>query len=191
MVAYVGVNYKAKKLTTNKQNMNVYDLQKSFEKVLNILNNGYKDDKDLLYLFSSYIASNPDFKYNITYLTDSIDRFFLDYEIYETKKLIFEEVIKYINSINLSKFEIEIEFDSKFKYNTDGSSNLQIIANNNNQPDIYRIGAKHFLMKLTLIKPIKIEYSHLIKVDAKSNDQWAKIISNFITVINKYNNEEQ
>lgn len=191
MVAYVGVNYKAKKLTTNKQNMNVYDLQKSFEKVLNILNNGYKDDKDLLYLFSSYIASNPDFKYNITYLTDSIDRFFLDYEIYETKKLIFEEVIKYINSINLSKFEIEIEFDSKFKYNTDGSSNLQIIANNNNQPDIYRIGAKHFLMKLTLIKPIKIEYSHLIKVDAKSNDQWVKIISNFITVINKYNNEEQ
>ncbi|MGE0088543.1 MAG: hypothetical protein AB7S50_03605 [Bacteroidales bacterium] len=170
--------------------MNVDDLHNSLEKILNILKNGYSDNKDLLYLFSTYIASNPDFKYNATYLTDSIDRFFLDCEIYETKKLIFEEVIKYLNSVNLSKFEIEIEFDSKFKYNTADNSNLQVIVNNNNLPDIHRIGAKQFLMKLTLIKPMKIEYSHLIKVSTKSKDQCVKKVSNFIDVINKYNNEE-
>jgi len=170
--------------------MNVEDLHKSLQRILNILKDGYKDDKDLLYLFSSYIASNPDFKYNSTYLTDSIDRFFLDYEIYETKKIIFEEVIKYVNLVNHSKFEIEIEFDSKFKYNTDSSSNLEIIVNNNDSFDFHRIGAKQFSMKLTLIRPKKIEYSYLIKTDSKSNDQWIKKISNFIKVIEKHNNEE-
>ena len=48
--------------------------------------------QDLLRLFAFYIASNPDFKYNITYLTDSILPFFLSQKELVNRFTTFEAV---------------------------------------------------------------------------------------------------
>ncbi|MCL3782126.1 hypothetical protein EMN47_17195 [Prolixibacteraceae bacterium JC049] len=172
--------------------MNKEDFNKPSLKILNIIKNGYQNDKDLLFLFSSYIASNPDFKYNTTYLTDSIDLFFSDFEIYSQKKLIYEEIIKYLNILNSSKFEVEIEFDSKFKYNTKSSTSLETLSNNNTHNetfDFHKIGARRFAMKLTLITSHNIEYTHMIDKDDKSK-KWEELVSNFMKIAEKQNNEK-
>jgi hypothetical protein len=174
--------------------MNIEDLNKPLQKTLNILKDGFKTDKDLLYLFSSYVASNPNFKYNTTYLTDSIDHFLMDLELYSKKKTYFDEVIQYLQELNKSKFEIEILFDSKFRFNTIESDNLEVVKDTiiyNNSYDFHLIGSKDFSMKLILVKPIKIEYSYIIKIDSKPNLQWKKMISNFMNIIEKQKHEEK
>lgn len=162
-------------------------------KILSIIKEGYKDDKELLFLFSSYIASNPDFKYNTTYLTDSIDQFFIDYNMYSRKILIFEEIINYLNKLNSSKHEIEIEFDSKYRYSTNINLNLEIVKKNNTNVDpfdFHNIGSKQFLFKIIQVKPKRIEYTYLIDTEDKSK-HWKKKVSNFISIVEKQNNEEK
>lgn len=173
--------------------MNNEDFNKPFRKILHIIKEGYKDDKELLLLFSSYIASNPDFKYNTTYLTDSIDQFFIDYRMYSRKKLIFEDIINCLNSLNSSKLEIEIEFDSKFRYNTVSNSNLEIVLNNNTYVDsfdFHKIGSRQFPFKIIQVKPKRIEYTHLIDTDDKSK-KWKKWVSDFMNIVEKQKNEKK
>lgn len=172
--------------------MNKDEFNKPSLKILNIIKDGYQNERDLLFLFSSYIASNPNFKYNTTYLTDSIDKFFSDLEIYSHKKKIYEEIIDYLNKLNSSKYEIEVEFDSKFKYNTKSSTKLEVVSNSNiyNETcDFHKIGANKYVMKLVLIKSNKIEYTHLIDKDDKSI-KWEEIVSEFIKIVEKQNYEE-
>lgn len=161
------------------------------QKILEIIKNGYKNERDLLFLFSSYIASNPDFKYNTTYLTDSIEQFFQDYDRYSQKKLIFEEIINYINNNNTLNQEVEIEFDSKFTFNTKKNTALEILEYNyyDDSFNFHEIGSQFFTLKLTLIKPIKVEYTFNIETNKKSN-HWKMQIENFLRIIQKYQNEE-
>ena len=93
---------------------------------------------DILHLFSAYIASNPDFKYNRTYLTDVIDTFIKDLKSYrddieEIKKILKKKIpnipgskhttiyIDDIIEITISKNEvseiiIEPEKESSFRF---------------------------------------------------------------------------
>ena len=57
-----------------------------FVKVLDKISSSCDIDEDLIQLFNMYISSNKNFKYNGTYLNDSIDGFKSMIEIYNIKK---------------------------------------------------------------------------------------------------------
>jgi hypothetical protein len=156
----------------------------SFQISLNALHRGFRNRKDLLYLFSSYIASNPDFKYNSTYLTDSIDSFFEDQACFKAKQIVFYKIIDYLKKETEGKYEIEVVFDSVFKYNTFESKDLEIINDSNNTYYFNRMGEKLFILKLILLNPERIEYQYEI-IKYNTNEEWHKVVDSFIKIIRK------
>ncbi len=88
--------------------------------------------QDILELFSIYLSSNVNFKYNQTYLTDSLDDFFSKVEIFREKYLICNESIKLILKSVKSSEEIPnicLLFDNIFEYRIPGIGKLIIINN--------------------------------------------------------------
>jgi hypothetical protein len=156
----------------------------SFQISLEILKNGCKAEQDLLYLFSAYIASNPDFKYNLTYLTDSIDSFFQDQISFNDKQNVFYKVIDYIKEETLGKYKIEVIFDSVFKFNLYESTDLEILSENNSTFHFNRMGDKSFIMKLSLLEPTEIDYLYEIK-RYSTDEEWQNKVDSFIKIISK------
>jgi hypothetical protein len=151
---------------------------------LNALQKGFKNRKDILYLFSSYVASNPDFKYNSTYLTDSIESFFEDRACFKAKQIVFYKIIEYLNEKTEGKYEIEVVFDSVFKYNTLYSKDLEVLIDSNSTFSFDRIGDKTFIVKFILINPQRIEYQYEI-IKYNTDEDWKKKTDNFINIITK------
>jgi len=85
---------------------------------------------DLLDLFTTYIyMTNPDYKYNETYLKDMIPSFWNDVSIYTKKLEIREKILKNVQSITISndiKFQIQIQLDEtwELKYNCDTKESI-------------------------------------------------------------------
>ena len=78
---------------------------KCFSEYINILSKLTSDqinDTDLLNIFCEYISSNPDFKYNGTYLRDSIVEFQGKLAIYNQKR----------NLITLFQKKLSRDYDS-------------------------------------------------------------------------------
>lgn len=154
------------------------------QRSLNVLKRGFRNRQDLLYLFSFYIASNPDFKYNTTYLTDSIDSFFEDQECFKIKQNTFHNIIDYLKDQTKGKYEIEVVFDHVFKYNVNESQDLEVFNETNSPFSFYKLGEKSFMMKLIFLQPNRIEYLYEIK-KYKTDEEWLKKVDNFINIISK------
>ncbi len=149
----------------------------------NVLLKKVKNPKDLLYLFSMYIALNPDFKYNYTYLTDSIDIFFEDYLNFKAKKEVFMEIINYIKAMTKKDYDIVIIFDSTFRYSILESTDIEVVSENDN----YRfdhMGDKSFIVNFQINKPKQIEY--VFEIEKYDNiDEKKTKIDIFLKVIFK------
>lgn len=149
----------------------------------NVLLKKVKNQKDLLYLFSMYIATNPDFKYNYTYLTDSIDVFFEDYGKFSAKQTVFKKIIKYIKAKTKNEYDIDIIFDSVFRYSVLKSTEIETVSEN----DLYKfdhLGDKSFIVKFLINTPRNIEY--VFEIEKYDNiDEWKTKIDNFLNVILK------
>lgn len=67
-------------------------------KTLNELPKKYiNQSEEIIRLFNEYVASNKNFKYNKTYLNDSISDFFAICEVFEKKKEVVERFQNHIN----------------------------------------------------------------------------------------------
>lgn len=146
--------------------------------LLDIVKNGFKIEKDILFLFSAYISSNPNFKYNITYLTDSIDSFIKNYHLLRSKIEIYKEIVEYIKTINKSTYTIEVKFDDFMTYTINKQET--IASNSNGVPnknDIFSICNPNLFIKLTSIKP-RIEYTYELK-DFNNDSQFKKEIKEY------------
>lgn len=147
----------------------------------NILLKRVKNPKDILYLFSMYIASNPDFKYNYTYLTDSIDIFFEDYEKFRAKKEVFMEIINYIKAMTKKDYDIDIIFDYTFRYSILESTEIEVVSENDNYK-FDHMGDKSFVVKFQINTPKYIEYVFEIeKYD--NNNEWKTKIDSYLKII--------
>jgi hypothetical protein len=82
------------------------------------------------------------------------------------------------------KYEIEVVFDSVFKYNTFESKDLEIINDSNNTYYFNRMGEKLFILKLILLNPERIEYQYEI-IKYNTNEEWHKVVDSFIKIIRK------
>lgn len=142
---------------------------------LNLKTDRFRRNGDLLYLFSSYIASDSNFKYNQTYLTDQIDSFFIDYETFAVKKRIFNHIVSYIKKVNKNRYNIEAAFDESFFLEN---------SNKYNSPRIDLLKKKELILKLA-VDEINIEYTYLLKEEKWSRLEWESIINKFFSIVDK------
>ena len=153
------------------------------KKTKDILLNGINTKDRLLHLFSSYIASDPDFKYNDTYLIDQIDSFLEDYRGFTEKRNIFNDIKDYIEQKTINGYTIEVLFDESFCYPNDGAKenyvNFSLLKKKNS-----------FILKLTLLdKATPIEYSYEITKDSSMHFDWKLAINDFLDLISKLSDE--
>jgi hypothetical protein len=143
---------------------------------------------DILYLFSFYISSNPDYKYNSTYLTDSIDDFNKAWNKFKAKHKVFKTIIQFVKSNTISKskqIEIDIIFDSVLQYNTIKSTCLETF-NDNFFFLFSQMSNDSFSVKFIceISETDTVEYVYEIdKYDNKKD--WMIKISGFIDIIKK------
>lgn len=149
---------------------------------LELLKNGTNTKDELLYLFSLYVATHPDFKYNISYLTDLIQPFLECKAKYKEKITVFTQVSELAKESCKNEFEFILYFDDKFKFNTMLSNSLEVITNSD-FPPIYDIGSKVFPLKL-VSEIMSIEYTHLIEMD-EAVKKCIACIDSFISILEK------
>ncbi|MGE5410750.1 MAG: hypothetical protein ACM3MI_07305 [Clostridiales bacterium] len=148
--------------------------------VLRIINKGILEPDDGLFLFSLYVSSNPDFKYNTSYLTDSINSFKRDFQIYKNKLLLFNKIIEYSRSIVPPEYDVTLIFENKFKFNLISDSKLELYSLQEENL-LFKLEQEKVLLKLVLSKPL-IEYSHLFNLE-DSDKIWEVKIDQFINII--------
>jgi hypothetical protein len=152
-------------------------------------------EPNILNLFSSYIASNPDFKYNTTYLTDSIQSFASDIEIFKIKFLIFKEIADKLHKVVKQKCFVNVIFDEIFLCDTKNNSSIEIITDNSNLFRFDTIGRKDCTIKLEYRKIENsneaIEYIHRIdNIQLNNKEEIESVINNFIKVIERQDHEK-
>lgn len=72
--------------------------------------------KDYLKLFCEFISSNPDFKYNSTYMTDSIEVFFNALTDIRQKIAAYKKIVSKIKRQIGTEKDLTIIFDEFFEY---------------------------------------------------------------------------
>ncbi|MCX6237629.1 MAG: hypothetical protein NTY07_08755 [Bacteroidia bacterium] len=102
-------------MENNKPYNNEY-LNKVYEKLL-LTDSDEILSKDGLKLFCEFISSNPDFKYNRTYLTDSIDIFFDALTNIRQRIATFKRIVSRIKRHFEIEKDVSIVFDDFFEYN--------------------------------------------------------------------------
>lgn len=106
--------------------------------------------RDLLRLFAFYISSNPDFKYNITYLTDSILPFFsLQKELID-RYVTFEAVTEKIAKLTPEKVRATLVFDNFFRFSIVEKTILDCEFVNTDQYRFDKIDTKNYVIKFII-----------------------------------------
>lgn len=167
---------------------NVSPTKKTIETLIGNITSG----KDILYLFSSYIASNPDFKYNTTYLTDKIDSFLTGHSDYQEKYEHFDIVIDEISRLINGKYIIKVTFDKAFQFRLNKTiTSKKIDAEKGFRFD--QIGSKETNMILThdlANSNKKIEYHYYYKdFNEITLEEVNSIVTSFSKIIESNNHE--
>lgn len=141
-----------------------------FYQYLNTLNQmtakNIKDYEKIIRLFNEFISSNKNFKYNKTYLNDSISDFFCVCEIYQEKKV---RAKNYYDFLKNEKFQDKLKnlyssldewyivIDHLFLIDENGIKFvLEEIENINQMSEIKKINLENELLKFNLYDLSKI-----------------------------------
>lgn len=189
--------------------MNKEDKNTVNNKLFRILTNG-KDGKDLFHLYSYYIASNPDFKYNPTYLTDLIDDFFSDLEFYRKKIKVFIKVLNHIKGKVKKHFTITAIFDSAFQYEISNGEYKRIENVAETDFSFHKLNKENFTIGLKCTQEDDsepkdlLEYAYEIKIKPYGEENytlkkwleecesaWKKNIDDYIDTVNKYEEKKE
>lgn len=118
-------------------------------KPVEILINNPIISSETLFLFSSYISSNPNFKYNSTYLTDIIDVFSEDVAKFEIKIKKFEGIANEIYLRIKNRIKVDLIFDEVicFKMDQNNQCIRKIYEEKIDSFKLNEIGKKNFTIK--------------------------------------------
>jgi 5'-deoxynucleotidase YfbR-like HD superfamily hydrolase len=123
-------------------------------------------DESLLHLFSYYINSNPDFKYNRTYLTDLILPFIESQNQLKEKYNLFKFIARNIAIKTPKKLDVTLVFDNLIKFIVTNStiSDSEYINLNNYRFD--KIDTGNLIIKFIIgdIEDPKIIESYRLKI---------------------------
>lgn len=143
-----------------------------------------RDKKNPLELFSLFVTSNPDFKYNITYLTDQIGSFRESRLELGKRFSQFKKVINQIREDTPKEISGYLIFDNVFQYgiNTDEEDRLEFI-----NLDLFRfdkLDCDYYIVKFILgdknnpkkIETYKIDQKKETDIETKIKELWASFI---------------
>lgn len=100
--------------------------------IQSLIQNETLSQGDILNLFSIYLTDNPNFKYNITYLTDSIPLFKKSIGVFSDKFFFYNEASNRLYELNNSNSIIDIYFDEIFKFSLNKGVKFELITANIN-----------------------------------------------------------
>lgn len=157
----------------NNNNLNKIEILKDFLE---------KDMENPLDMFSLFISSNPDFKYNITYLTDQIESFNKSCLELDKRFCQFEKVINQIRKDTSKKISGYIIFDNIFKYGINKDERFEFV-----NLDLFRfdkIDCDYYIVKFILgdrnnpekIETYKIDQKKDTDIESKIKELWASFI---------------
>lgn len=114
--------------------------------------------EDLLDLFTTYIyLTNPDYKYNETYLKDMILGFWYDVSKYVDKLELREKILAKIKLVTIpNEIKIRIQIDETWDLNYNGSNWEMVIAD---MPKLTAVDAKKTYVKCKFINEHGIFFS--------------------------------
>lgn len=123
---------------------NIQDFLNSFLKRKSI-GNEYS-----LKLFAFYIASNPDFKYNITYLTDQISSFTKSSAELKLRFNHFEKIIAWVRKQTPKEKKGYLIFDNVFQFEVNIDEEDRLTFNNLNSYRFDKINSENYTVKFIL-----------------------------------------
>lgn len=137
-----------------------------------------------LEMFSLFVASNPDFKYNITYLTDQIESFNKSCLELDKRFCQFKNVINQIRKDTPKEISGNLIFDNFFQYgiNTKKEDSLEFV-----NLDLFRfdkLDSDYYIVKFILgdknnpekIETYKIDQQKDTDIEYKIKELWASFI---------------
>ena len=157
-----------------------------FNRNFEILLKGFSKpiDSDILYLFSSFIASNPDFKYNITYLSDEISDFLRTLEGFKEKYKLFSKKIVDFHSNVKGKYIIDVIFDEVFKFTIGNEIIESFCIDKNEHFPFYQLGKKNFTVRFVFNQ--ELVYLHEISnFEVEDQKEIDTLFEEFIIKIEK------
>jgi hypothetical protein len=121
-------------------------------------------------MFSLFIASNPDFKYNISYLTDQIEFFKVNRIELKNRFRQFEKIIIQLRKQTPFAVKGYLIFDNIFQYEINNNNEEDHLAVIN--LDSYRfdkIDSRNYIVKFMLGDRINPEKFETYKIDRETN----------------------
>ena len=128
------------------------------------------EQETVVKLFAIYLSSNPDFKYNQTYFTDSIDDFFYRVNNFKNKYSLCNLVVKSLLPC-LDKYEnkpiINVLFDGFLKAQLPDDKIIKIIDSVEHFR-FYEISNEYLILSFEAVTPQVQQY--ILKISYKSKD---------------------
>ncbi len=159
----------------NSHNRNKIEILKTFLE---------ENKKNPIELFSLFVTSNPDFKYNITYLTDQIESFRKSRLVLKERFSQFKKIIKQVSDDTPKVRYGYLIFDNVFQYgiNTNEEDCLEFI-----NLDFFRfdkLDSGYYIVKFILgdrnnpekIETYKIDQKKDKDIESKIKELWASFI---------------
>lgn len=162
------------------------NIDNSLKKTINHLIDTNNDITDYLYFFSSYIAANTDFKYTTTYLTDSIEEFSSDLEIFKSKFKLYKNISEEISNKSIDIEETYIIFDNIFKFKICKEIIFKLVDENIDTFNFRQLGKKQFTVKfMHIVNEFQtIEYTHKIStIDQSGKNRTIELFLNFLNYL--------
>lgn len=144
----------------NRQNMNKIEILEDY------LKEGVKNPFEM---FSLFIASNPDFKYNISYLIDQIELFKKSREELKDRFNHFEKTITLINKNTPDDLRCLLIFDNVFQYEINRNEEDRLTFINLDSYRFDRIDSKNYIVKFILGDKNDPERIATYKIDRETN----------------------
>lgn len=128
-----------------------------------------RDVRNPLEMFSLFVTSNPDYKYNITYLTDQIKSFKESRLELKNRFIQFEEIVKRIRKLTPKEISGYLIFDKIFKYgvNINEDDHLEFINLDSYRFD--KIDSKNYIVRFILGDKKDPEKIETYRIDRETN----------------------
>jgi len=143
--------------------------------------NNYAFEENLLFLFSSYIASNPNFKYNRTYLTDVIESFIQDVNSYRSEFIKISDILKMKILTISNSGNLTIYLDGIVKLKLENNMIKEDVDNSGKEISFRfdKMGEKRHHLNLLYKGSYGISIEHSYTIDLSNNQQPEKVIDKY------------
>lgn len=140
-------------------------------------------DRDYLELFSLHISSNPNFKYNQTYLTDTIDVFISALTGMKQKIKTYNQIVKRIRKRIDTEKDVFVVFDEFFEYKINDLISGRFNIVNTDRFRFDKVSRDYCVIRFILKVEGSIEYNEVFRVNLNDKKNTDSLLNDFAITI--------